>query len=62
MLCSLKTMCVWMYRRLNKTILIFFRREEMNILWWKLFYEALDAFQLHDWWKTTEFYTTNTEG
>jgi flagellar biosynthesis protein FliR len=30
MFCSLKTMCVWMYRRLNKTILIFFqtRRNE----------------------------------
>ncbi|XP_028396337.1 galactinol synthase 1-like [Dendronephthya gigantea] len=36
------------------------KQQETNILWWKLFYEALDAYNLHDWWKTTEFYTPIT--
>lgn len=31
-------------------------REDMNILWWKVFYEALEHYALHNWWKKTEFY------
>ncbi|XP_046847928.1 glycogenin-1-like [Xenia sp. Carnegie-2017] len=28
-------------------------RDHMNILWWQLFYDALDEYNLHMWWKST---------
>ncbi|CAB3983953.1 glycogenin-1-like [Paramuricea clavata] len=27
-------------------------RDDMNILWWQLFYDALDQYNLHQWWNS----------
>lgn len=32
------------------------KREDTISLWWQMFYEAIDEFELNDWWKTTKVY------
>lgn len=32
------------------------RRSDMISLWWQLFYEAIEEYDLEDWWKSTKIY------
>jgi hypothetical protein len=50
-------MCVGMSEMMDNTELTFynvllFSRDDMNILWWQIFYDAMDQYNLHQWWNS----------